>query len=112
MNANVGMKPVSIIIAAATIAVAGTWAEKKKLNPRIIVGGSVLAIAFAFLQDAQPRLARDFAWLILVSTAGAFGEGLFTAVGDVTSGLKKVSTDKEIPEDGIGGAGGHGAQIR
>lgn len=92
------MNPTMVVVTAAGIAVLGTWSKEKQLNPRIIVGGAVVVIAFAFLSDAQPKIAKDFSWLILATTAGTYGEQLFKSIGDVTSGAKKVATGS-----GIGG---------
>lgn len=94
------LQPVGIILAAAGIATVGTWAKHKTLNPKIVVGGAVLALVFAFVEDAQPNIARDFAWLILASTAGAYGSDLFGSIGEVTSGAKKVATGSEIGSGG------------
>lgn len=92
------MKPTMVVMVAAGIAVLGTWSKDKELNPRIVVGGAVIAITFAILSDTQPKIASDFSWLILATTTGVYGDQLFKAIGDVTSGTKKVVTG-----NGIGG---------
>ncbi len=99
------MKPLNVIIFASILAVAGKWAQKKTVDGRMIVGGATLAITFAVLQDAQPKLAESFSWLILASVAGAYGENVFSTIGELVNGTRKIATGQN-PNSGPGVGGG------
>lgn len=78
------MKPTNIVLMAAVVAIAGTWAKKNTINTAQVVGGGFLLFIFIFMQDAQPKLAQNFSWLLLATSVGAYGEDLFTMVGKLT----------------------------
>lgn len=80
------MKPVNITIMAVIIAVAGTWSKKSTVSVPMVVGGAIVTLSIVAMDEAAPELAKSFAWLLLASTVGAFGEDVFTSVGNVTTG--------------------------
>lgn len=82
------MKPLTVVGLSFAVAVAGTWSQSKTITTRQIVGGAFLAIAISVMAEAQPKLAQQFSWLLLASSAGAYGTDLFTAVGEITTGKK------------------------
>lgn len=81
------MKPVTLIVIAATISVAGTWSRKGTVNTRQVVGIGMLSFVFIILAQVNDKFAQQFGWLLVAATVGAYGEDLFTAVGDVTAGV-------------------------
>lgn len=81
------MKPVTLIALAATISVAGTWSKKQTISTRQVVGIGVTALFFVVLTQANEKFAQQFGWLLVAATVGAYGEDLFTAVGDATAGV-------------------------
>jgi len=80
------MKPVNIVLLTTVVVVAGTWSKKKTISMPQVIGGGMLTLGFVVLQDAQPKLAEQFAWLLLASSLGAYGSDLFGAVGNATTG--------------------------
>lgn len=84
------MKPVNLVLIATVIAIVGTWSRKKQISTRMVIGGAVVSFVFIVAEDAP--LTKQFAWLLLASTIGAYGEDLFTVIGDVTTGGKTTET--------------------
>lgn len=91
------MKPVNIVILTSVVVIAGTWSKKKTISTPQVVGGIVLAGTFAFMQDAQPKLAEQFAWLLLATSLGTYGQDLFGTIGNVTTGNKLNDPNKKEP---------------
>lgn len=87
------MKPMNIALIGVVLAIAGTWSKKKTISTRQVVGGIVVIFIFAIAPEDK-EIARQFAWLFLASIVGAFGEDLFTVIGDVTTGGKTVESNK------------------
>lgn len=103
------MKPTTIILVAAGIAVLGTWAKKHTLEPKMVVGGAVVALTVGFIADGNEKLGKDFAWLVLVATAGAYGDDLFTAIGSAPSMVTgKVGSGTTAGNNLVSGPGGTG----
>lgn len=80
------MKPVNLVLIATIVAIVGTWSKKKQISTRMVIGGAVVAFIFIVAEDAP--MTKQFAWLLLASTIGAYGEDLFTVIGDITTGGK------------------------
>lgn len=94
------MKPVTITILSVVIAVAGTWSKKSTIQVPMVVGGMMVTLAIVAMDEAQPELAKSFAWLLLASTVGAFGEDVFTSVGNITTGKSGQATAQTEPNGG------------
>ena len=90
------MKPVNIVLIATVIAILGTWSKKGQISTRMVIGGAVVAFIFVVAEDAP--MTKQFAWLLLASTIGAYGDDLFTVIGDITTGGKTAerNTDKNV----------------
>jgi hypothetical protein len=82
------VKPINIVLLATLIAVGGTWSKKGSVSVPMVVGGATLALGIVVMDQTSPKLAEQFAWLMLASTVGAYGQDLFTTVGNVTTGKK------------------------
>ena len=91
------MKPVNIVLLTTVIVVAGTWSKKKTISVPQVVGGGLLALSFVVVQDAQPKLAQQFAWLLLATSLGTYGQDLFGTIGNVTTGNKLNDPNKDVP---------------
>jgi len=92
------VKPVNIVLLTTVVVVAGTWSKKKTISAPQVIGGAMLSLGFVVLQDAQPELAKQFAWLLLASSIGAYGQDLFGAVGNATTGNKLNDPNREQPK--------------
>jgi hypothetical protein len=79
------MKPINLTLLAALFAVAGTWSQKGTISTREVVGIGTLSFFMVILTQAQPKLAEQFGWLLVVATASAYGEDLFTNIGNITA---------------------------
>jgi hypothetical protein len=60
-----------------------------------VIGGGFLTLGFVVLQDAEPKLAQQFAWLLLASSLGAYGQDLFSTIGNATTGNKLNDPNKD-----------------
>lgn len=92
------MKAINLTIIAVVIAAAGTWSRKKQVSMPMIVGGTVVSLGIVVLDEMSPELARNFALLMLAAAMGAYGEDLFTMVGNLTTGNQLP--DPNRPEQG------------
>jgi hypothetical protein len=88
------MKPIQIVLLATVVAVAGTWSKKGTISVPMVVGGATLTLGIVVMDQTSPKLAQQFAWLLLASTIGAYGEDVFTTVGNVTTGKKGTDVEK------------------
>lgn len=79
------MKPLVTVGAAVIIAVAGTWAKKKQVEPKQIIGGMITLIFFALLTDVQPEIAEPLGWIVLSTIIGSYGTDLFGTIAEVTT---------------------------
>lgn len=80
------MKPLNLVLLASLIAIGGKWAQHRTIDTKMVVGGAFISLFFVVAQDAQPKFAESFGWLILATSVGAYGQELFGAVGNVTTG--------------------------
>lgn len=94
------MKPVNIVLLAATFAVAGTWVKKKSIEPSMVVGGVFLSLGIVVMNETAPKLAQQFSWLILAATVGAYGEDVFSVVGKATTKKSDVSSQASSDTSG------------
>ena len=78
------MNTTNAVLLAALLTVSGQWARKKPLTAKIAVGAVFTALGLAAISNADEKLARDFATLILVGSVLYNGPVLFAAVGKVT----------------------------
>lgn len=92
------MRPVNVVLLTTVVVVAGTWSKKRTISVPQVVGGGFLALGFVVLQDSEPKLAEQFAWLLLASSLGAYGQDLFSAVGNVTTGNHLNDPNKDVPK--------------
>lgn len=92
------MKPVTITILASLLAVAGTWSKKKTIGVPMVVGGVTLTLFIVVLEDGAPELAKQFSWLLLASVIGAYGQDVFSTVGNITTGGKLNDPSAEGPK--------------
>jgi 4-hydroxybenzoate polyprenyltransferase len=88
------VKPTNIILMTTVVVVGGTWAKHRQISLPQVIGGGLLTLAFAFGQDAEPDLARQFAWLLLATSLGTYGGDLFGAIGNATTGNKLNDPNK------------------
>lgn len=92
------MKPVSIVLLAATLAVGGTWAKEGTIKPSMVIGTGFLSLAIVVMNAQTPKLAEQFSWLLLAATVGAYGEDVFTTVGKLTTGQSGTGTNERQAE--------------
>lgn len=98
------MKPVNIVLISVALAVAGTWTRKKTISMPMVVGGAFITLAIVVGEDAAPELTKNFSWLILAATVGAYGDDVFSIIGNVTTGSKL--NDPNDDKSGARGSGG------
>jgi ABC-type uncharacterized transport system permease subunit len=82
------VKPVTLVILAGAISVAGTWSKKSTVETRQVIGIGFVALVMVIIAQANPSFAKQFGWLLVAATTGAYGEDLFKAVGNATAGVK------------------------
>ena len=54
-----------------------------------------MALFFVVLAQVNQKFAQQFGWLLVAATVGAYGEDLFTAIGDATAGAQGRDTKRE-----------------
>lgn len=94
------MKPLNLVLLASLIAIGGKWAQHKTIDTKMVVGGAFLSLFFVVAQDAQPKFAESFGWLILATSVGAYGQELFGAVGNITTGTAGGTTQNTNTSSG------------
>lgn len=82
------MEPGQAAIITALLVTLSKWAKKEKLTPNYIVGGLGVMLGLAALSEYNPKLASQFATLILATAA------LYTAA-NVWPLLSKSVKDKK-----------------
>lgn len=79
------MSTTNAAIITMLLTVAGRWADDKKLDAKIIVGGVFVAVVLSALNSAAPDLAGKIGWLIVVGAMVLNGKPLFDLLKKVTS---------------------------
>lgn len=75
------MNPMSAILLSAVVVVAGKWSQDKQLDIKLVVSGAFIAIVLSVMSEANDKLARQFALLILVSIVFVYGPTIFKKTG-------------------------------
>jgi len=70
----------SAIATALTVTV-GRWSQGKQLTMQMIFGFVILTIFLAVMQDANSKLAQQFALLILITAVLIYGVDIGKKVG-------------------------------
>jgi hypothetical protein len=73
MNSN----PANIVVLTAVVVTAGRWAKKEPVDIRIVIGGTVFLLFIAGLSEASPKLAQQFALLVLLAALFNYGIPIF-----------------------------------
>lgn len=79
------MKAVPAAVVAGAIVIAGKWAVGKEPTVENGVGIAGIAVGLALLEQANPKVASAFAWLIVLSVALIH----LPKIADAVSGPKK-----------------------
>lgn len=69
------------VVLTGAIVVGGYWANDRKLSIRLAVGGTVLMLALAAMNEADPGLASKFAVLIVVAALFMYGPSIAKKTG-------------------------------
>lgn len=79
------MRPVTLVLIAAIVSIAGTWSKKQTISSRQVIGIGMLTFIFIIFAQMNDKFAEQFGWLLVAATVGAYGDELFTAVGNATA---------------------------
>lgn len=74
----------SALLTGVMVAV-GQWAQDKKINARLIIAVLILALFLSLMGQSQPKLARQFGALILISATLGFGPSILNKLGYTVS---------------------------
>ena len=84
------MDTTTAVVAAVVIVTVGQWAEKNgSVSIKLVVGMMVLAIMLSMLDSANPKLAKQFAVLVLVGAAFTYTLPIADKLGFFTPPKKK-----------------------
>lgn len=75
------MNPTNSLVFTGLIVTAGTWAENKPLNIKVVGGVGMSALFLAAIGNANPRLAQQFGLLILALAALRYGVPIAEKMG-------------------------------
>lgn len=79
------MDTTTSVVATGLVVTVGRWADEKQIKMSMFVGFGAVAIFLAIMQDANEKLAAQFAALILVSAVLIYG----VPIGKKLGGLNK-----------------------
>lgn len=72
------MSPAPAAMLTMVIVLIGRWSQKKPLDVRVVVGGTVLLLMLATMNETSPKLAKQFSLLIMLAALFTYGTDIFT----------------------------------
>lgn len=75
------MNTTNIVVLASIVTVTGQWSEGKGLSIRVVIGATIFALMLGAMNEASPKLAQQFALLLLVAVVWRYGRGIVNKTG-------------------------------
>lgn len=75
------MNATGTVVLSGVVVTAGRWSQGKALTMRIIVGGTVLMLFLAAMNEANEDLAGKFALLVLAASVLTYGVDIAKKTG-------------------------------
>jgi hypothetical protein len=75
------MNPATSVVLTGVIVTAGEWAKGEPVSIKVVVGGTVLAIGLSVMYESDPKLASQFATLVLLVAAFTYLPAVFYKLG-------------------------------
>lgn len=75
------MNPATSVVLTGIIVTTGEWAKGEPVSIRIVAGGTVLAVALSVMYESEPKLASQFAALVLLVAAFTYLPAVFYKMG-------------------------------
>lgn len=70
------------------VVIVGQWSKGTLVPIRVIVGGTVYILLMSFLDEAEPKLARLFGILVLITAVFLYAVPIFQGLGLLDGGKK------------------------
>jgi len=78
----------SLGVGTMAIVIAGQWSKGNLVPIKVIVGSTVYILLLSFVDEANPKLARMFAILVLITALFLYIIPVFQGVGLLEGGSK------------------------